>query len=413
MTACSIPTGWSRRTIGELAKRKPSNGIFKKNHDYLPAGDSGLPVVWVEELFRGNKIDLKTSRRLQPSPIEVRKFGLHFGDLLFCRSSLKRDGIAYSNVYLGESNEALFECHVIRISPDISMVVSKYLNHFLRLPLTREIVKSKSKTSTMTTIDQQAICSIEIPLPSLEQQRRIAAILDQADALRAKRRQALAHLDSLTQSIFIEMFGDPVANPMAWPDTLKLGAVAGIVSGVTKGRKIADVPTRVVPYLAVVNVQDKALSLSGVKEIEASEAEIGRYRLLRDDLLLTEGGDPDKLGRGTLWNDELPECIHQNHIFRVRLTSRDVSPLFLNWLVGSARGKKYFLRSAKQTTGIASINMTQLREFPLLLPPLALQQTFATRIQAVESLKTTHRAALAELDALFSSLQHRAFAGTL
>ena len=95
------------------------------------------------------------------------------------------------------------------------------------------------------------------------------------------------------------------------------------------------------------------------------------------------------------------------------LTSRDASPLFLNWLVGSARGKKYFLRSAKQTTGIASINMTQLREFPLLLPPLALQQTFATRIQAVESLKATQRAALAELDALFASLQHRAFAGQL
>lgn len=254
---------------------------------------------------------------------------------------------------------------------------------------------------------------VEVVVPPLPEQRRIAAILDQADALRAKRREALAQLDSLAQSIFMEMFGDPVANPMEWPDTLKLGAVADIVSGVTKGRKIGDVPTRIVPYLAVANVQDKALSLSGVKEIEASEGEIGRYRLLRDDLLLTEGGDPDKLGRGTLWNDELPECIHQNHIFRVRLTSRDVSPLFLNWLVGSARGKKYFLRSAKQTTGIASINMTQLREFPLLLPPLALQQTFTTCIQAVESLKTTERAALAELDALFASLQHRAFGGSL
>jgi type I restriction enzyme S subunit len=265
----------------------------------------------------------------------------------------------------------------------------------------------------MTTIDQEGVCSIEVPLPSLEQQRRIAAVLDQADALRAKRREALAQLDGLKQSIFIEMFGDPVANSMEWPDTLKLGAVADIVSGVAKGRKIGDVPTRIVPYLAVANVQDKALSLSGVKEIEASEAEIGRYRLLRNDLLLTEGGDPDKLGRGTLWNEELPECIHQSHIFRVRLTNRAVLPLFLNWLVGSARGKKYFLRSAKQTTGIASINMTQLREFPLLLPPLAIQQTFATRIQAIESLKATHRAALAESDALFASLQHRAFAGQL
>ena len=134
---------------------------------------------------------------------------------------------------------------------------------------------------------------------------------------------------------------------------------------------------------------------------------------MRDDLLLTEGGDPDKLGRGTLWNDELTECIHQNHIFRVRLTNSAILPLFLNWLVGSARGKKYFLRSAKQTTGIASINMTQLREFPLLVPPVALQLRFATRIRAVETLKSACAAALSESNALFASLQHRAFSGQL
>ena len=303
------------------------------------------------------------------------------------------------------------DASVLRFKPR-SEICPRFFQHAFRTTEVLDQVHSGSG-STVGTYTIERANSTRIRVPPLPEQRRIAAILDQADALRARRRETLAQLDSLTQSIFIEMFGDPVANPMKWPDTIKLGAVAGIVSGVTKGRKIGDVPTRIVPYLAVANVQDKALSLSGVKEIEASEAEIGRYRLLRDDLLLTEGGDPDKLGRGTLWNDELPECIHQNHIFRVRLTSRDVSPLFLNWLVGSARGKKYFLRSAKQTTGIASINMTQLREFPLLSPPLAVQQTFATRIQAVESLKVTHRAALAELDALFASLQHRAFAGQL
>ena len=280
----------------------------------------------------------------------------------------------------------------------------KYLYHFL---------KSLDIPSAGYDRHYKYLKRIEVLLPPFPEQRRIAAILDQADALRAKRREALAQLDSLTQSIFIEMFGDPVANPLGWPETLKLGAAADIVSGVTKGRKIGDLPTRIVPYLAVANVQDKALSLAGVKMIEASESEIWRYRLLRNDLLLTEGGDPDKLGRGTLWNDEMPECIHQNHIFRVRLTDAAVLPLFLNWLVGSARGKKYFLRSAKQTTGIASINMTQLREFPLLLPPMALQQSFASRVQSVEFLKAKHRAALAELDALFASLQHRAFAGTL
>jgi type I restriction enzyme, S subunit len=253
---------------------------------------------------------------------------------------------------------------------------------------------------------------IPVPLPALSEQRRIAAILDQAEAVRSQRRTALGMLESLAQSVFFDMFGDLVANTKGWPSTASLGEVAAIVSGVTKGRKLNGT-SRAVPYLAVANVQDKALSLTNVKLINASEEEIDRYRLQRDDLLLTEGGDPDKLGRGTLWQDELPECIHQNHVFRVRLHDERVTPLFLNWLVGSPRGKRYFLRSAKQTTGIASINMTQLRGFPLLEPPLALQRLFEQRIQSIETLKASHRAALAHLDALFASLQHRAFRGEL
>ncbi len=150
-----------------------------------------------------------------------------------------------------------------------------------------------------------------------------------------------------------------------------------------------------------------------VKTIEATQEEIARYRLLPNDLLLTEGGDPDKLGRGTLWGGEIAECIHQNHIFRVRLTTTALHPLFLNWLVGSQRGKRYFLRSAKQTTGIASINMTQLRAFPLLLPPVELQRDFVQRVSASEQLRATYRASLAELDMLFASIQHRAFRGRL
>lgn len=269
------------------------------------------------------------------------------------------------------------------------------------------------KTTNISNLNIDRCLQLDLPLPPLPEQRRIAAIIDQADALRAKRREALAQLDRLAQSVFVEMFGEPVSNPMDWPESHVLGDVAEIVSGITKGRKISSSTTRSVPYLAVANVQDKALSLAIVKKIEATEDEIGRYALKKNDLLLTEGGDPDKLGRGTLWNDELPECIHQNHVFRVRLTHGEVHPLFLNWLVGSQRGKKYFLRSAKQTTGIASINMTQLRGFPLFMPPLAMQEAFAARIHAVEVQRQAQVTALAELDTLFASLQHRAFAGQL
>ena len=323
--------------------------------------------------------------------------------LLVTRTSVGKVAIAGMSLCFSQDITAL--------TPDAKKLSAEYLVHYLRTK--QEHFTKHARGATIQGITREVVADLEIPLPPLEEQRRIAAILDQAETLRTQRRLALAHLDTLTQSLFLDMFGDPVANERNWPDSQTLGEVADIASGVTKGRNLEGKVTRELPYLAVANVQNKSLRLDGIKSIDATEDEIRRYLLRKNDLLLTEGGDPDKLGRGTLWNDELPECIHQNHIFRVRLTTELLTPLFLNWLVGSPRGKKYFLRSAKQTTGIASINMTQLKGFPLLVPPLSLQQTFATRIAAIEALKTTHRTTLAQLNALFASLQQRAFAGEL
>jgi type I restriction enzyme, S subunit len=287
----------------------------------------------------------------------------------------------------------------------------RFLWHWLTHSAPR--LAAKAKGATFKQVNREDIGELEIHLPPLAEQQRIAEVLDRAEALRAKRRATLAQLDSLTQSLFLDLFGDPVSNPKNWPDSTTLGDIAEIVSGITKGRKVNGKSTRGIPYLSVANVQDRALDLSVVKSIDATEEEIRRFRLEKNDLLLTEGGDPDKLGRGTLWNDELPECIHQNHIFRIRLAKGELTPLFVNWLIGSQRGKKYFLRAAKQTTGIATINTTQLRNFPLLMSPLHLQREFARRVGAVEKLKTAQRASLAEMDALFASLQHRAFRGEL
>lgn len=304
------------------------------------------------------------------------------------------------------------EFHVVR--PRSGRADARYLVHFLRQDRIRMQGESRMTGSAgQRRVPENFLAGLTITLPPLPEQRRIAEILDKVDALRAKRRNVLAQLDTLTQSIFHDMFGDPATNPKGWPESMLLGDAADIVSGVTIGRKLDGEITRSVPYLAVVNVQDRRLDLSVTKTTDATEEEIQRYRLARNDLLLTEGGDPDKLGRGTLWNDELLECIHQNHVFRVRLHCEELTPLFLNWLVGSQRGKRYFLRSAKQTTGIASINMTQLRAFPLLLPPLTLQHEFADQVSAANTLATRHLDSLNKLDSLFAALQHRAFRGEL
>ncbi|MBX9594623.1 MAG: restriction endonuclease subunit S [Roseomonas sp.] len=304
------------------------------------------------------------------------------------------------------------EFHVIRARPD--SLDARYILHFLRQDHVREEGERKMTGSAgQRRVPAQVLAKLVVPLPPLDEQRRIAAILDEADALRVKRRAALAQLDEMAQAIFVEMFGDTVSNSRGWDAEHTLGALADIASGITKGRKAPASPLRPVPYLAVSNVQDRALDLRNVKQIEASADEIRRYRLQANDLVLTEGGDPDKLGRGVLWHEEIDECIHQNHIFRVRVTSDSLHPVFLSWIISSPRGKDYFLRSAKQTTGIASINMGQLKAFPLLLPPRALQDEFDDRLHHHERLKRQALASLATLDTLFASLQHRAFRGEL
>ena len=159
-----------------------------------------------------------------------------------------------------------------------------------------------------------------------------------------------------------------------------------LCSGITKGRKIDSTVTVEVPYMAVANVQDGSLKLDNVKTIEATPEEIHRYHLMPGDLLLTEGGDPDKLGRGAIWNGEISSCIHQNHIFRARKASQHVDMEYLAHLVSSPYGKRYFLRQSKQTTGIASINMGQLKRFPVPLPPLEVQRRIAAILDKADQL---------------------------
>ena len=165
--------------------------------------------------------------------------------------------------------------------------------------------------------------------------------------------------------------------------------------------------------MRVANVQDGYLALDDIKNIEMLAAEADRYMLRYGDILLTEGGDPDKLGRGAIWRDQIPSCVHQNHIFSVRPDGERLTPEFLSALFGSAHGKRYFLRAAKQTTGIASINRTQLSEFPVLVPPLKLQRYYTEFAGVYERTRSRYQLSLKEHENLFNSLVQRAFTGHL
>jgi type I restriction enzyme S subunit len=268
--------------------------------------------------------------------------------------------------------------------------------------------ESQKRGATIQGINSKILRSLDIPLPPLETQKKIAKNLDTAAELLAMYKQQLAELDNLIKSIFYDMFGDPDNNSYGWEVSL-LKDIAEIVSGVTKGRKLKETNKITIPYMRVANVQDGHLNLADIKQIEVTDLEIKKYRLNKGDLLMTEGGDPDKLGRCAIWNGEVPLCIHQNHIFRVRLNQEQILPEYASCLIGSLYGKKYFFRAAKQTTGIATINSKQLHYFPMLIPDIKLQHKFKNFVTKIEEQKTLVKKAIDETQYLFDCLMSEYF----
>jgi len=203
--------------------------------------------------------------------------------------------------------------------------------------------------------------------------------------------------------------------PKEW-SWARLDSLAAIKGGITKnaGRRIRN--GRTIPYLRVANVQRGYFDLAEMKLIEATEAEISELQLQNEDVLFTEGGDRDKLGRGWVWHNELQECIHQNHIFRGRLFSPEMSARFIS-LFSNTFGINYFLREGKQTTNLASINHTKLSGLPVPVPSSEEQGRIVEEIERCFSIadasERTIEQSLKQAERLRQSILKQAFEGKL
>ena len=355
--------------LGEVCKVNPRAMRIRDSDDMLV---SFVPMAAVDE--RLGAITVCEDRPIA----EVSKGYTPFedGDVLFAKITpcMENGKTALARNLTNGVGRGSTEFHVLRPG---SQVLGEYVYHFVRQSRFRD----KAKRNFIGTAGQQRVPksfvqNTLIPLPSLNEQRRIAGILNRAAKIERLRARARELMEEFIPALFVRMFGDYRQIGTRFP-CMPLREVAAIASGATKGRKIDPKNAIEVPYLRVANVQDGFLDLEEIKTITIRGGEEAKYALAPGDLIMTEGGDSDKLGRAAVWNGELPYCAHQNHVFRVRPNHEFVLTDYLRDLSGSGYGKAYFLSIAKRTTGIASINKTQLGSFPVPIPPIELQSRYA------------------------------------
>ncbi len=282
----------------------------------------------------------------------------------------------------------------------------EFIAFLLRRQETVDHVMSSVTGARMPRTDMKALLSLRVPCPPLDEQRQIVGILNRSAKIARLRGQARELMGEFTSALFVRMFGGQDQVGVTYP-CMPLREIAEIGSGATKGRRIEAANAIKVPYLRVANVQDGFLNLDEIKVITIRRGEEQKYALAPGDLVMTEGGDPDKLGRAAVWNGELGYCAHQNHVFRVRPHTEVVLTDYLRDVAGSAYGKTYFLSVAKRTTGIASVNKTHLGGFPVPVPPMELQALYAKIVATARDLVSVSETAAGRVAALSSSLLSR------
>lgn len=403
-----LPNGWEWSTIGEVAEVNPRLSKADLSDDD-PV--SFVPMASVSA--ESGQIDASD---VQPAgPLKKKSFRQFAdGDVLVAKitPSMENGKGAVARGLASGRGFGSTEFHVLRpaaVEPD-------FLLHFVLQPCFRgNAARNMTGTAGQLRVPPDYLRQHRIPVPPLPEQRRIVAAIEEhssrLDAAEVSVVAARKRLEPLRRAS-----AERLLSSQAWGWTT-LGEIADIRGGVTKDAKREREDDLIeVPFLRVANVQRGYLDLDEVKVIRVPKAKARALELEVGDVLFNEGGDRDKLGRGWIWEGQIDRCIHQNHVFRARLTSDQFEPRFVS-THGNTWGRAWFEKNGKQTTNLASLNLTTLRRFPVPDAPRAEQRKIVAVLERVESeiARAEDSVAMMELrlSALRRSILAAAFSGRL
>jgi type I restriction enzyme S subunit len=407
-----LSNGWRSTVLSEIADIK--GGLAKGKCREKEAVTRSVPFLRVANVQRGY-LDLSEMHEIDASEGEIQDLALQAGDVLLNEGG-DRDKLGRGWVWENQLSLCIHQNHVFRARPIPGVVDPYYLSHWANSPdAVAYFLRSGTQTTNLASINKSNLSSLPVPLPSFSEQRRIATILDNAWILRRKRRAALAKLDTLAQSIFVEMFDDPVKNAMGWPERTLSSFIDGFESGknlVADDQENSDSVFRVLKISAVTSLE----YLPGeAKALPPSYVPPESHIVKPGDLLFSRANTTDLIGATVLVRTTPPNLVLPDKLWRV--IHGTSSPTDSYWLLALFRTQAFRQEIGKRATGTSgsmkNISQEKVLSIKVGFPPLKLQQSFGLKFNDIERLIANQRVHLEKLDGFFDALQHRAFRGEL
>lgn len=274
-------------------------------------------------------------------------------------------------------------------------------------------------------LDKGLLNNLRLSLPGATEQQAISSLLLEVDSYRQTLRRQFCAANRLKTSLLKQLFTKGIPGrhsnfvetrwmkaPEGW-EAKRLFEFSEITSGFTMGRDLSRYETMMVPYVTVGNVMDGHLNLSDVGQCEIKSSELEALQLKRGDILMTEGGDRDKLGRGSVWKGEIEPCVYQNHIFRIRLEQASYLPRLFHFFLQTHQVKSYFYSHAKQTSNLCTVNSREVKRLPVFIPEREEQEQMLEILEAAESTISCIEAQQAALVRLKKSLLQNLLTGKI
>lgn len=402
MSGASLPLGWSARALSACGTWISGGTPSKSNADYW---NGDIPWISSKEV---------RSFELSDSELHVTPLGAEHGASLVPAGTVLCvvRGMSLANEFrVGVTTRAAtFNQDVKGIVPNTD-VDARYLARCLLWQEPQILAKTEESSHGTKRLPTQALESLTILLPPIAEQRRIAAILDKADGIRRKRREAIALTEELLRMTFLEMFGDPVTNPKGWREH-PLGETFASNPRIGTLIPAGQVGEHLVVRVGELGDYDVALDRS--KRATLAAAEFERFGLTAGDVVLARAiGSEDHLGKASVLQHVSEEVAFDSHVMRLRFAPSKMRPyFFLQWL-RSPGGRARFMREAGRTAVQFNVNAKQIARVAIPLPPIEEQDRFVRFFDRTRAMMKKQAAARDEADALFASLVHRAFRGEL